>query len=623
MADPARPETSGAGIGEDHLRACTVRIDVAGSPKGTGFFVAPGQVVTCAHVLETLDTSAPGAAAQILAVGLGDEVYPVVGVPDRWDDEDLAVLRVDAAPSHRCVLLYEGLRAYDRAMTFGFVGRHPEGVVRTLEGEGRTGDDRLLGFGSGQVQPGLSGAPVLNLRTGGVCGVLSVTRNEQQSLGGYAIPVERLGLRSPTIVRQNREYHLACREEWFDLLPQPEKQVLVGSGPRTAADSGFSRSLVVCVGGDENDWEVTARVLPGDTVAAERAEVNLNRVREKVARLFRDWAARGRAGPWELAPGRFDPGEDIRLLGTILFSAVLPGEIGKRFEAMLPTGDERMLLALHLSPRMPREFVEMPWEHLYLVRPGVLADIPLARAERVAFVRVLTHEPAEPVAPTRRRLSVLMIGVTPPEQAGESPTDQVLDKAHDLAGRLEGLDIEMSSREPPGRVRDKLRRGPYDIVHYVGFGRYERGADRLALGGSPDYEFHDADAFATELTSQRPRLVVLQQIDGPKDVVPADLSGFAWDLLNRGVEAVVAYQFPLPAWLSVSFNEAFYEQLVSGECFEMAVQNARTELWMRKQDQHAYLSPAAFVIRPGEVRLTAAAPASTPIARAGVTVSHA
>ena len=36
------------------LRRCTVRVE-QGQGHGTGFFVAPGRVVTCAHVVETTD----------------------------------------------------------------------------------------------------------------------------------------------------------------------------------------------------------------------------------------------------------------------------------------------------------------------------------------------------------------------------------------------------------------------------------------------------------------------------------------------------------------------------------------------------------------------------------------
>ena len=123
--------------------------------------------------------------------------------------------------------------------------------------------------------------------------------------------------------------------------------------------------------------------------------------------------------------------------------------------------------------------------------------------------------------------------------------------------------------------------------------------------------------------AQGPRVVVLQQIEGPSDFVPPDLSVFAWRLLERGVEAVVAYQFPLAARLSKEFNKKLYTELAAGECLETAVQKARALIWTMEPDLHAFLAPAAFVSRPGELRLTASAGPSAPLARVGVTAAHA
>ncbi|MEA5627352.1 trypsin-like serine protease [Nostoc sp. UHCC 0251] len=37
---------------EDDLQRCTVRLNVSSS-QGTGFFVAPNWILTCAHVVES------------------------------------------------------------------------------------------------------------------------------------------------------------------------------------------------------------------------------------------------------------------------------------------------------------------------------------------------------------------------------------------------------------------------------------------------------------------------------------------------------------------------------------------------------------------------------------------
>jgi hypothetical protein len=621
--------SNGAGlVGDRELRICTVRIDVRGAPAGSGFFVAPGQVVTCAHVLEGLDPSAPGAAGTISVSDVENYAYEVESVPSFWPDDDLAVLRVAPAYRHPCVLSIRGVRLFDRFVTFGYPQEHREGLPRTLESEGTTGDERLQAFAAGQVQQGMSGAPVLNIRTGGVCGVLSRTRNQALDLGGYAIPIERLFLRSPTLERLNKGYHEAYRD-WFDKLSPKQKSVLLDARP--GASSGFTSVFVVSVGREENDWAVSATLHPGGHVGHE--EVDLNSVREKVARLFRDWASRGRADPGEVAPGRFDPGEEVRLLGGILFSAVLPGAIGKRFEEVLPRGDERLLLALHFKQGLHPAIVEMPWEQLYLYRPGVQSDVQVARADKLAFVRVLESDPREPEQPSIRQLSALLVGVSPRTAAGqEPPAARVLAAAPSVDRGLDNLTLEPLDMPTAEQLQQKIAAGVYDIVHYVGFGEYRDGADQLALQGVGGFQYLDADRFAMRLEEDRlPRVVVLQQVEVPKDVptrdepqsVPADLSMFAWGLLNRGVEAVVAYQFPMAPQLTVAFNAEFYAQLAAGQSFEMAVQKARSALWKGGEGMRAYLSPAAFVARPGELRLTAPPADSAPLARVGVTAGHA
>ena len=45
---------------DELLQACTVKIAVPGQGWGTGFFVAPGVILTCAHVVCKISrTSAP------------------------------------------------------------------------------------------------------------------------------------------------------------------------------------------------------------------------------------------------------------------------------------------------------------------------------------------------------------------------------------------------------------------------------------------------------------------------------------------------------------------------------------------------------------------------------------
>jgi hypothetical protein len=107
---------------EDLLRACTVH--VAGANPGAGFFVAPGKVLTCRHVIGDGSLPVPGRPGLVIRwerdgqepaeFGLAGVplVLPGRGRPIRALEEeypDIAVLDVDAPAGHPCVLLDTGM----------------------------------------------------------------------------------------------------------------------------------------------------------------------------------------------------------------------------------------------------------------------------------------------------------------------------------------------------------------------------------------------------------------------------------------------------------------------------------------------------------------------------------
>ena len=100
-------------------------------------------------------------------------------------------------------------------------------------------------------------------------------------------------------------------------------------------------------------------------------------MRSLVARLFRDWAARE-----GMLHGRVAPGEQIRLLGEILSKPLLREEIGTEIDRLLPTEEDDWLeVALHFADVGDedfKEFVQLPWEHLYMPQKGNRADAYLA-----------------------------------------------------------------------------------------------------------------------------------------------------------------------------------------------------------------------------------------------------
>ncbi|MFI6608053.1 trypsin-like peptidase domain-containing protein [Streptomyces sp. NPDC050507] len=181
------------------LEAATVALDLPGDHGGgTGFVLAPGTVVTCAHVVR----GASGIRGRVVATGqelpltLSDE-----DIHHASSGLDLAFLRYDAeAATPGRVLASPRSSPGDSVSVYG----HPRGDFRAgqwavLEylGDSRPGLDdpialpRVYGTPVGE---GFSGSPVVSHRTGAVCGML-VRSNKAGS--AHMVPLSEILARCP------------------------------------------------------------------------------------------------------------------------------------------------------------------------------------------------------------------------------------------------------------------------------------------------------------------------------------------------------------------------------------------------------------------------------------------
>ncbi len=201
---------------------CVVRVDCDGSFRGSGFFVTPTEVLTCAHVIHasdavTVEWDGGGSAAVIV-----DKLPPLDSGDPRerfFPFPDVALLRVtDPADRQPCVLLEPALpatvspAAVLRLAAWTADEYAPDSVVltsATFEYEGPLLPDggHLLKLKNGQVAHGFSGGPLLNMRTGGVCGLMDSTRDAQRAgrvrSAGHRVPrlAARAALPEPAVSR--------------------------------------------------------------------------------------------------------------------------------------------------------------------------------------------------------------------------------------------------------------------------------------------------------------------------------------------------------------------------------------------------------------------------------------
>ncbi|MBD2325387.1 HEAT repeat domain-containing protein [Alkalinema sp. FACHB-956] len=193
---------------EDLLQQCTVKLSIPGQLGwGTGFFVAPGWILTCAHVVQRSPEQ----------VQVGWQGITLEAVVERsWPDPyDLALLRVafsvDCNPP--CVYLDGDVQSRDPLYLFGYPDEGDrQGEPRTFNCDGITGGEiPAILFNLGQVRPGMSGAPLLNQRTGKVCGMVKFTRDRSSDLGGGAILTREILNQLPELRKLQREFHAKDR----------------------------------------------------------------------------------------------------------------------------------------------------------------------------------------------------------------------------------------------------------------------------------------------------------------------------------------------------------------------------------------------------------------------------
>jgi hypothetical protein len=193
-------------VANELLKRSCVRIK--GDSSGTGFFVFPGHVITCAHVVGYQSSTGIivewqgkcDSNAQIL------QIYPD-------PSQDLALLRVHFT-NHPFVQLghSEAIDLGKELVAYGFPKISPqryqgEFLTAYYEGSATLLDNAInyCKFKDANVIPGFSGAPLCHRSSQQVIGIISETRGTDKGLGGYAVPTEFMFSAFPDLKTENEK----------------------------------------------------------------------------------------------------------------------------------------------------------------------------------------------------------------------------------------------------------------------------------------------------------------------------------------------------------------------------------------------------------------------------------
>ncbi|MCF3963906.1 VMAP-C domain-containing protein [Streptomyces fuscigenes] len=245
-----------------------------GSFLGSGFFVAPNWVLTCAHVALTGERQGEVCQVDVVFASPGGEGVTTVGgtlaavLPDglaelpargaRVPSPDLALIRLDSPTEHPCVYLAERVsRRLDGGRVVWAGWAEVDGDLELVV-SARGHDSGMVGsqiqLGDGMLTEGMSGGPVIDPRRGQVIGVIK--SRAVGGAGGTAVGIEALrtlpgpsGLLRDEVhdtyqavchahdrYHRDRHHHSGPEESWTDVQTRLEKSAGRVLGPAQRAE---------------------------------------------------------------------------------------------------------------------------------------------------------------------------------------------------------------------------------------------------------------------------------------------------------------------------------------------------------------------------------------------------
>ncbi|MCC7162672.1 MAG: CHAT domain-containing protein [Anaerolineae bacterium] len=288
----------------------------------------------------------------------------------------------------------------------------------------------------------------------------------------------------------------------------------------------------------------------------------------------------GRRAP--ISGANATPEEMLKQFGKTLFNAVFHDEVLTSFRRSRDAADNadkglRIKLRLDEVP----ELADLPWEYLY----DATRENFLALSRETPIVRFLAlPEPVEPLAaPSPLNLLAVLA----------SPTDyETLDVQGEWR-RLQDATLELRADnkltltrvEPPtfDALQRQLRKGDYHLLHFIGHGEYDAATQHGALvfedaqkqGRAVRDELvatllHDADSM---------RVVLLNACEGARTSAKNPFTGVAPRLVQKGIPAVIAMQFPISDPAAILFSSEVYRTLADGFPMDAAVNEARRAIY--------------------------------------------
>lgn len=288
----------------------------------------------------------------------------------------------------------------------------------------------------------------------------------------------------------------------------------------------------------------------------------------------------------------------IKELGIELFRAVFQREIYSLWKmteriAIQNNNKIRVRLAVENEAITNLPFEAMYWEdrgYFLSINP----DVIFSRYLRLTY-------PSDLEKGLERPIKVLLIIADPPDQRVRVNGDEWVHSINDALERNKNLfTTKVVSNATYKNIRAALQQCEPQVIQFIGHGKFHHGKGYVALveDSTMSTWWVDEESFADILSghTKKLKLVSLASCESARTNSFSGFSGTSSKLIQRGIPAVIAMQYPIPVFAAKLLLENLFSYIGSQYPIDWSVQEARKALAVRLgSEKRFFITPVLFM----------------------------
>ncbi|MDH7487542.1 MAG: CHAT domain-containing protein [Anaerolineae bacterium] len=289
----------------------------------------------------------------------------------------------------------------------------------------------------------------------------------------------------------------------------------------------------------------------------------------------------------------------LRDFGIFLYEALFTGDIESLFQLSLGEVISQEERGLRIRLRIdPPAIAALPWEYTYTPKQKYF----LGASRKTPLTRYL--EVFQPIRGLKTALPLKVLVAIPSGSGLDTGKEKgILTEALGRLGDAVQLRF-LEGQVTRSTVGDALLEERYHVFHFIGHGTFEDGQGYLIFNGEDgDEEDLISDEVFARFFLDEPsmKLVLLNACEGARVSSSQAMVGMAPRLVERGIPAVIAHQYPVADQAAIRFAREFYRSLCVGTeagHVDAAVAHARNQLSIHFSGDRSLGTPVLFMRAP-------------------------